>query len=157
MIKTKHVKTIQVVDPDSGGIVEVEIRKMETGAMVGIDGSFLEQDVGEVYSPYDGYDAALQLEIPDDEEPESVEVVIDKVSCHLRNLFIQHEVTEDGKCIKVNRDSLVQYSTDLFRMDEDYDESEANKCLMECLNVHFNHRFNFVHKTDDWMLLEIVK
>lgn len=63
-IKTKHVKTVTVTDPDSGGKVEVEIRKLETGGMVGIDGSYLEQDVGTVYSPYD---RAVKLEIPDDE------------------------------------------------------------------------------------------
>lgn len=53
MIKSKFVKIISVIDPDSNLPVEIEIRKLETGAMVGIDGSFLEQDVGKVYSPYD--------------------------------------------------------------------------------------------------------
>ena len=33
--------------------------------MVGIDGSYLEQDVGPVYSPYD---KGVKLNIPDDEE-----------------------------------------------------------------------------------------
>ena len=64
-IKTKYVTKVTVIDPDSGGEVEVEIRKMETGAMVGIDGSYREQDVGPVYSPYD---KGVKLNIPDDEE-----------------------------------------------------------------------------------------
>lgn len=63
-IKTKHVCVITVVDPDSNLPVDLEIRKMETGGMVGIDASFLEQDVGDVYSPYD---EGFTLDIPDDE------------------------------------------------------------------------------------------
>lgn len=63
-IKTKHIQTITVTDPDTNLPVEVEIRKLETGGMVGIDGSYLEQDVGTVYSPYD---EGVELEIPDDE------------------------------------------------------------------------------------------
>lgn len=63
-IKTKFVKLITVKDPDTGLLVEVEIRKMETGAMVGIEGLFLEQDVGPVYSPYH---KGAKLVIPDDE------------------------------------------------------------------------------------------
>lgn len=52
-IGTKFVQTITVTDPDSKLPVEVEIRKMETGAMVGLDESFLGQDIAIVYSPYD--------------------------------------------------------------------------------------------------------
>jgi len=63
-IKTKFVDIITVVDPETGLEVEVEIRKLETGAIVGIDGSFLEHDIGPIYSPYD---RGVQLEIPDDE------------------------------------------------------------------------------------------
>ena len=64
MIKSKFVQVIDVVDPDTGVIVEIEIRKLATGAMVGIDGSYLEQEVGDVYSPYDKDEV---IEIPDDE------------------------------------------------------------------------------------------
>lgn len=53
MIKAKQIAETHFTDPDSGGEVHVAIFKMETGAMVGIDASFLEQDVGPVYSPYD--------------------------------------------------------------------------------------------------------
>lgn len=63
-IGSVFVKVITVVDPDTGDEIEVEIRKMETGSMIGIDGSYLDQDVGPVYSPYDkGY----EIDIPDDE------------------------------------------------------------------------------------------
>lgn len=53
MIKGKHIQTITVTDPDSGGPVEVAIYKMETGGMVGIDESFLMNTDEPVYSPYD--------------------------------------------------------------------------------------------------------
>ena len=63
---TKFVKHITVPDPDTRLPVELEIRKdLVTGAMVGIDGSYLEQDVGPVYDPYT---RGEELEIPDDEE-----------------------------------------------------------------------------------------
>lgn len=70
MIKTKFVSHITVTDPDSGLPVELEIRKLETGAMVGIDGSYLEQDIGQVCSPYD---KGCLLEIKDDEPAEPAE------------------------------------------------------------------------------------
>ena len=63
-IATKAVCTVTVIDPDSQLPVELEIRKLETGGMAGIDASFLAQDVAPVYSPYD---RGIQLEIPDDE------------------------------------------------------------------------------------------
>lgn len=63
-IATKYVQTVTVIDPDSHLEVEVEIRKLETGAMVGIDGSWLDQDIGPCYSPYD---RNMRLVIPDDE------------------------------------------------------------------------------------------
>jgi hypothetical protein len=60
-MKTKFVTIVTVTDPDTNMPIEVEIRKLENGLMVGIDESAIE---GEVYSPYD---IALPLEIPDDE------------------------------------------------------------------------------------------
>lgn len=64
MEKTKFVTRVDVVDPDTNQLVTIEIRKcLESGAMIGIDGSFLEQDVDRVRNPYnDGF-----LDIPDDE------------------------------------------------------------------------------------------
>jgi len=63
-IKTKFVKSIMVIDPDSKLPVQIEIRKMETGPIVGIDGSWLESDIGNTYSPYDN---GIELEISDNE------------------------------------------------------------------------------------------
>lgn len=67
-IKTKFITVVTVIDPDSGAPVEVEIRKLETGPMVGIDGSWLEQEMEPTYSPYDN---GAELDIPDDEKPET--------------------------------------------------------------------------------------
>lgn len=64
MIATKFVRIVTVVDPDSKVQVDVEIRKMETGPMVGIDGSWLDQDVGDLYSPYD---KGQKINVPDNE------------------------------------------------------------------------------------------
>ena len=62
---TIHIASVTVLGPDTGGQVEVEIRKDQvTGAMVGIDGSYLEQDVGPVRDPYN---PNTILVIPDDE------------------------------------------------------------------------------------------
>lgn len=63
-IKTKFVTVIVVTDPETKQPVEIEIRKMATGPMVGIDGSWLEQDVGDTHSPYD---PGVLLDIPEDE------------------------------------------------------------------------------------------
>jgi hypothetical protein len=66
---TVHVTTITVTDPETRNPVVVEIRKdLLTGAMVGIDGSYLEQDVGEVRDPYlPPFPGDGVLDIPDDE------------------------------------------------------------------------------------------
>ena len=63
-IKSKFVQVVTVTDPDTKLPVEVEIRKLETGGMVGIDASYLEQEVGPVYSPFD---KGIEIDIPDDE------------------------------------------------------------------------------------------
>jgi hypothetical protein len=59
-MKTKYVATVTVTDPDTNLPVDVEIRKLENGLMVGIDESAIEETI---YSPYD----TVELEIPDDE------------------------------------------------------------------------------------------
>lgn len=46
------VKEIVVTDPDSHLPVNVTIYKEEGGGMFGVDSSFLENDVGEVVSPF---------------------------------------------------------------------------------------------------------
>lgn len=45
--KGKFIKTIKVVDPDSKGIVIVEIYKHENGGMFGIDQSYIDQVLDE--------------------------------------------------------------------------------------------------------------
>ena len=54
--KTVYVTKVMVVDPDTNLLVELEIRKcLLSGAMVGIDSSYLETD-DEVRNPYnDGF------------------------------------------------------------------------------------------------------
>ena len=62
---TKWVQTIEVIDPDTGNSVEVEIRKdTVTGTMVGLDGSWLEQFDD---NPQDPYNKGDTLHIPDNE------------------------------------------------------------------------------------------
>jgi hypothetical protein len=52
MIKSKYITTVKVTDPDTGQKVEIEVRKLETGGMLGIDCGFLEKTSKNVYSPY---------------------------------------------------------------------------------------------------------
>jgi hypothetical protein len=64
-INSKFVQTVTVIDPDTLAEVEVEIRKLETGPMVGLDCSFLAQTDDTPNSPYDSFGV---ITIPDDEE-----------------------------------------------------------------------------------------
>ncbi len=50
-IEGKEVCIVTVKDPDSNLDVDVQIIKEEGGAMIGVDASYLEQDVGPVISP----------------------------------------------------------------------------------------------------------
>jgi hypothetical protein len=68
---TKFIQFVNVRDPDSGLDVELEIRKdMTTGALVGLDGSYLDQEVGPIYDPYN---PGEELEIRDDDCPAPAE------------------------------------------------------------------------------------
>lgn len=53
MIKGKFVKSITVTDPDTNLPVEVDLFKLETGGMVGIDESFISNTDEPIYSPFD--------------------------------------------------------------------------------------------------------
>lgn len=55
MTKTKGLQVAVVVvrDPDTGNDVDVAIFKLEGGGMMGVDASFVEQEVGPVYSCFD--------------------------------------------------------------------------------------------------------
>jgi hypothetical protein len=63
-VKTKYVTAVVVKDPDTSLDVELEIRKLEGGGMVGLDGSWLSNDEGPTFSPYD---EGVELDISDDE------------------------------------------------------------------------------------------
>lgn len=62
-INSKFIQTVSVTDPDSGGQVEIEIRKLDNGAMIGFDGSWLEQFDVNPNSPYE----TAMVAIPDNE------------------------------------------------------------------------------------------
>lgn len=64
-LKAKLCGNAVVIDPDSQLPVEIDIYKLESGGMVGIDASFLENDVGPVFSPFD---ANVELELDDSVE-----------------------------------------------------------------------------------------
>lgn len=81
MIGTKFVRTVSVVDPDTNLPVEVEIRKMETGGMVGLDESFLTNTEYPTYSPYD---RGVKLDVMySDEDDSGTHGYLDINSCHL--------------------------------------------------------------------------
>jgi len=102
-IPTSHVTTVTVIDPDSNLPVDVEIRKMATGPMVGIDGSFLEQ-LGDDEQPNSPYDDDAKILVPDNEAG----------YCF---------VTSDGFTLsRVNREDGTAYFTDddlSFEIDEE--------------------------------------
>lgn len=60
-IKVKLVKVVTVIDPDSALPVDVTILKLQTGGMIGIDSSFLENTEEPVFSPFDS-DVELDFE-----------------------------------------------------------------------------------------------
>lgn len=62
-MKSKYVFTIVCTDPDSKLPVEIEVRKLEDGTMVGLDCAVLEADE-DVYSPYTKNEL---IDIPDEE------------------------------------------------------------------------------------------
>jgi hypothetical protein len=51
-IQAKKVQTITVIDPDTKFPVNVIIAKLDNGAMVGIDESYLANTEEPVYTPY---------------------------------------------------------------------------------------------------------
>ncbi len=72
LVRSRPICIIAVLDPDTKMSVEVEIRKLETGQMVGIDGSFLGDLVGEPEEegPLSPYHADTLIVVPDDESEE---------------------------------------------------------------------------------------
>jgi hypothetical protein len=65
-VKAIYVSAVTVTDPDTGAEIDVEIYKDEaSGAMFGLDSSFLDGDVGPVFSPYN---KGQEITIPNDDE-----------------------------------------------------------------------------------------
>jgi len=63
-MRSTFVKFVTVIDPDNNQPVELEVRKLATGAIVGFDAPYLEAQSGPIFSPYH---PGMQVEIPDDE------------------------------------------------------------------------------------------
>ena len=63
-IKSTFVKLITIIDPDNNQPIELEIRKLASGAIVGFDAPYLEAEIGPIFSPYH---PGMEVEIPDDE------------------------------------------------------------------------------------------
>ena len=60
--KPIYIKDIIVIDPDTGGDVVVELWKdVESGAIFGIDESFLEAENGVYINPFSGYEGILDV------------------------------------------------------------------------------------------------
>jgi len=74
VVGSKYVGGLTVTDPDTGNDVVVEIRKMDTGPMVGFDGSFLEQ-LDEDENPFSPYDENTIVVVPEDEEGHHVDLI----------------------------------------------------------------------------------
>jgi hypothetical protein len=58
--KAKFVTEIEVIDPDTKNPIKVAIYKEEHGGMIGIDSSYLENEVGEVISPFGNGELELE-------------------------------------------------------------------------------------------------
>ena len=65
-IESTHVETVTVFDLVEDHEVEVEIRRLETGPMVGLDASYLSQ-LGPKENPHSPYDPNFIINIPEDE------------------------------------------------------------------------------------------
>ena len=54
--EAKFVKEVEVIDPDTGGVVHVSIYKHENGGLFGVDSSYIEQvapeDSDAIYDPF---------------------------------------------------------------------------------------------------------
>jgi len=66
MAKAKFVKEITVIDPDSGGEVQVSLFKHEHGGMFGIDSSYIEQVLPEegdcmIPDPFETFEAGVYI------------------------------------------------------------------------------------------------
>ena len=51
-VKAKFIREIKVVDPNTNLFVKLALYKEESGAILGVDSSYVEQEVGDVISPH---------------------------------------------------------------------------------------------------------
>jgi hypothetical protein len=51
-VKAKFVTEIEVIDPDTKNAIKVAIYKEQYGGMIGIDSSYIEQEVDPLVSPF---------------------------------------------------------------------------------------------------------
>jgi len=70
-MKAKHIKDIIVIDPDSGGEVEVSIFKHPGGGLFGLDTSYIEQVLDD--------ETVDELQIPDpfDQSMKNIQITLD--------------------------------------------------------------------------------
>ena len=65
----------------------------------------------------------------------------------LNELGIKNEL--DGLLVKVNRDSII--------LAMNKDENESYEEFLNLINQHFNMRFDYTLKNDDWFWIERIK
>jgi len=61
----QYIEDVMVRDPDTGGFVEVEIWKLPSGAMIGVDASYLDQVTEVIVDPTTGNKVILPDHISD--------------------------------------------------------------------------------------------
>lgn len=74
------------------------------------------------------------------------ENIVQNVINYLSNLGIKNEI--DGSLIKVNRDSIINFSTK-------EDENESYEDIISMLSGAFNAGFAYALRNDDWLWIEI--
>lgn len=93
--RSKFVTSVRILDPDSRLTVEIEIRKLESGGLIGFDGSFLEQ-LGPDENPYHPYVRDAIVVVPDNEvkeESEEEKEKFEKVSTKITAMMeVCHEL-----------------------------------------------------------------
>jgi hypothetical protein len=124
-VMTKCIGTIRVIDPDTGNPVEVELRKLETGGIVGLDGSYL-HDLTDDEQPNNPYDDG-KIIVPDDETdppPGTNKHYVLTFSCGepaLEGPFSKPE-ERDAEARRIfNGDSFSQGQDDIAWLDQDAD------------------------------------
>jgi len=71
-VSAKFIREIEVKDPDTGGVVEVELWKdSESGGIFGIDSSFLDQVRDEILSPFNQKTVLVLAHLGGQKEPPS--------------------------------------------------------------------------------------